>query len=55
MTEIVPAESPLSQTSVGVIMPRISQLYGVDIYMYFNDHLPPCRHTFMRSTVVTRH
>jgi hypothetical protein len=21
-------------------MPRISQFYGVVIYMYFNDHLP---------------
>jgi hypothetical protein len=25
-------------------MPRISQFYGVIIYMYFNDHLPPHFH-----------
>jgi hypothetical protein len=25
-------------------MPRISQFFGVVIYMYFNDHLPPHFH-----------
>jgi hypothetical protein len=25
-------------------MPRISQFHGVDIYMYYNDHLPPHFH-----------
>ncbi len=25
-------------------MPRISQFFGVTIYMYFNDHLPPHFH-----------
>jgi hypothetical protein len=25
-------------------MPRISHFYGVVIYMYFNDHLPPHFH-----------
>ena len=27
-------------------MPRISQFHGVDIYMYYNDHLPPHFHAF---------
>jgi hypothetical protein len=27
-------------------MPRISQFHGVDIYMYFNDHLPPHFHAY---------
>jgi len=26
------------------MMPRISSFHGVDIYMYFNDHLPPHFH-----------
>jgi hypothetical protein len=25
-------------------MPRISQFFGIVIYMYFNDHLPPHFH-----------
>ena len=25
-------------------MPRISQFFGVVVYMYFNDHLPPHFH-----------
>jgi hypothetical protein len=25
-------------------MPRISQFHGVDIYMYYSDHLPPHFH-----------
>jgi hypothetical protein len=25
-------------------MPRISHFYGVDIYMYYNDHAPPHFH-----------
>jgi len=25
-------------------MPRISQFFGIAIYMYFNDHLPPHFH-----------
>lgn len=25
-------------------MPRISSFHGVDIYMYYNDHLPPHFH-----------
>ncbi len=24
-----------------VIMPRISQFFGILIYMYYNDHMPP--------------
>lgn len=27
-------------------MPRISQFYGITIYMYFDDHAPPHRHAF---------
>jgi hypothetical protein len=27
-------------------MPRISQFHGVDVYMYYNDHLPPHFHAF---------
>ena len=27
-------------------MPRISQFYGVDIYMYYKDHSPPHFHAF---------
>jgi len=26
------------------MMPRICQFHGVEIYMYFNDHLPPHFH-----------
>jgi hypothetical protein len=29
---------------VGEMMPRISSFHGVDIYMYYNDHLPPHFH-----------
>jgi hypothetical protein len=29
---------------VGEMMPRISQFHGVEIYMYYNDHLPPHFH-----------
>jgi len=25
-------------------MPRISEFYGVEVYMYYNDHLPPHFH-----------
>ena len=25
-------------------MPKISSFYGVDVYMYYNDHLPPHFH-----------
>lgn len=25
-------------------MPRISQFYGISIYMYYGDHAPPHRH-----------
>ena len=27
-------------------MPTISQFYGIDIVMYFNDHVPPHFHAF---------
>lgn len=27
-------------------MPRISQFYGIAIYMYFDDHAPPHLHAF---------
>ena len=27
-----------------VCMPRISYFYGISIYMYFDDHLPPHFH-----------
>jgi hypothetical protein len=27
-------------------MPTISRFYGIDIVMYFNDHLPPHFHAF---------
>jgi hypothetical protein len=27
-------------------MPRIAHFYGVDIYMYYNDHAPPHFHAF---------
>lgn len=27
-------------------MPTISQFYGIDILMYFNDHAPPHFHAF---------
>jgi len=27
-------------------MPRISTFYGIEIYMYYNDHLPPHFHAF---------
>jgi hypothetical protein len=27
-------------------MPRISSFHGVDIYIYFNDHLPPHFHAY---------
>jgi hypothetical protein len=26
------------------MMPRISSFHGVDIYMYYNDHVPPHFH-----------
>jgi hypothetical protein len=31
-------------------MPTISRFYGVDIVMYFNDHLPPHFHAFYGSS-----
>ena len=27
-------------------MPRISQFHGVDVYMYYADHLPPHFHAY---------
>jgi hypothetical protein len=27
-------------------MPSISSFHGVDVYMYYNDHLPPHFHAF---------
>ncbi len=30
-------------------MPRISEFYGVTIYMYFNDHSPPHFHAIYGS------
>jgi Domain of unknown function (DUF4160) len=29
---------------VWILMPRISHFHGADIYMYWNDHLPPHFH-----------
>ena len=31
-------------------MPRISEFYGIVIYMYYDDHNPPHFHAFYRDT-----
>jgi hypothetical protein len=32
------------KTLIGGTMPRISQFFGILIYMYYNDHMPPHFH-----------
>jgi len=34
-------------------MPRISQFYGISIYMYFRDHAPPHFHAIFGEFEVT--